>query len=81
VVLKPAVPTADEAFLNALRLFGLGFSWGGFESLALVSDDQFKIRRLQPTFEGPVIRLSIGLEDPDDLMDDLAQALGRYAEA
>ena len=79
LVLKPGAPKADEAFLNALTLFGLGFSWGGFESLALVSDDQFKVRRIKPSFDGPVIRLSVGLEDPDDLMDDLAQALDAYA--
>jgi len=62
-------------FLDALRLFGLGFSWGGFESLALNCDPQFAVRVAPPRFEGPLIRLSVGLEDPDDLIDDLNQAL------
>ena len=70
---------ADEArknrFLDALRLFGLGFSWGGFESLAVDCDPQFHVRRFHPRFAGPLIRLSIGLEDPGDLIADLDQAL------
>jgi len=63
------------AFLDALRLFGLGFSWGGFESLALNCDPQFTARVAPPRFEGPLIRLSVGLEDSGDLIDDLNQAL------
>jgi cystathionine beta-lyase len=70
---------SDEArknrFLDALRLFGLGFSWGGFESLAVDCDPQFAVRKTHPRFPGPLIRLSIGLEDPEDLIADLDQAL------
>ena len=79
VVLKPVAPPALEAFLDALALFGLGFSWGGFESLALTADPQFDVRKQRPAFEGPVVRLNIGLEDPDDLIADLAQALAALA--
>ena len=79
VVLRPAPQPAVEAFLDALRLFGLGFSWGGFESLALNADPQFDVRRFKPAFEGPVIRLNIGLEDPDDLIADLRQGLDAFA--
>jgi cystathionine beta-lyase len=75
VVLQPASKRAVEAFLDGLRLFGLGFSWGGFESLALNGDPQFDVRRLKPAFDGPLIRLNIGLEDPDDLIADLRQSL------
>jgi cystathionine beta-lyase len=58
-----------KAFLDALRLFGLGFSWGGFESLAVLAELQSRtVRRWE---EGPVIRLHIGLEDVRDLQDDL----------
>jgi cysteine-S-conjugate beta-lyase len=60
-------------FLEQLRLFGLGYSWGGFESLAIPGD--FRISRTvtpKPTL--PIIRLSIGLEDPQDLIADLKQA-------
>jgi cysteine-S-conjugate beta-lyase len=75
IVLRPASGPAVNAFLDALHLFGLGFSWGGFESLALTADPQFDARKVRPAFEGPVVRLNIGLEDPDDLIVDLEQAL------
>jgi cystathionine beta-lyase len=74
-VLAAAQPGEVEAFLNALRVFALGFSWGGFESLALNADPQFSGRRYPPNFAGPLIRLSIGLEDPQALIADLDQAL------
>jgi cystathionine beta-lyase len=79
MVLRPAPKRAVEAFLDALRLFGLGFSWGGFESLALNADPQFDVRKFRPAFDGPVIRLNIGLEDPDDLIADLRQGLDQLA--
>jgi cystathionine beta-lyase len=69
-----------DRFLDALHLFGLGFSWGGFESLAVDCDPQFSVRKTLPRFEGPLIRLSVGLEDPGDLIADLEQAL-RTAES
>lgn len=71
-ILKGASAQAVEHFLDALKIFGLGFSWGGFESLALCCDPQFAVRSHSCAFDGPVIRLSIGLEDPQDLIDDLA---------
>lgn len=77
VVLKPCPQSDVHAFLDALRIFGLGFSWGGFESLALNGDPQFGIRAFREAFEGPVIRLNIGLEDPADLIADLERALER----
>jgi cystathionine beta-lyase len=80
-VLKPGRQKAVDAFLDALELFGLGFSWGGFESLAIHCDPQFKSRRIKRDYGGPVIRLHVGLEDPHDLMADLRKALGVYAEA
>jgi cysteine-S-conjugate beta-lyase len=80
-VLKPGVAGAAEAFLDALQLFGLGFSWGGFESLAIVSDPQLAKRKFAPTYEGPLMRLHIGLEAEADLMADLRQALDVYAAA
>ncbi|MCR9134969.1 MAG: cystathionine beta-lyase [Alphaproteobacteria bacterium] len=63
-----------HAFLDALQIFGLGYSWGGFESLAvLVSLKDRTI--IPPPSEGPVIRLQIGLEDREDLMDDIERGL------
>jgi cystathionine beta-lyase len=76
VVLKPCSEAAVHALLDALKLFGLGFSWGGFESLALNCDPQLGVRRFPVAFEGPVLRLNIGLEDPSDLIADLDQARG-----
>ena len=61
------------AFLDRLTLFGLGYSWGGFESLAILGSHGL-IRTASPRPAGPVIRLHIGLEEPDDLIADLAAA-------
>jgi len=79
--LKPAPAAATAAFLDALTLFGLGFSWGGFESLAIDCDPQLKCRTHRHDYGGALIRLHIGLEDPDDLTEDLAQALAAYDAA
>jgi cystathionine beta-lyase len=81
VVLAPAPEARVEAFIDALTLFGLGFSWGGFESLAIHCDPQLKFRPDKPQFEGPLVRLHIGLEDPEDLIADLRQALDVYSAA
>jgi cystathionine beta-lyase len=75
VALQPAPASAVEAFLDALTLFGLGFSWGGFESLALSCDPQLSVRRHEPPRQGPLVRLAIGLEAPSDLIADLDQAM------
>jgi cystathionine beta-lyase len=76
--LKPGPEAAVNAFLDALTLFGLGFSWGGFESLAISCDPQLRTRTLHPDYGGPLIRLHIGLENPDDLMADLQHGLEVY---
>ena len=62
-----------HAFLNALSLFGLGYSWGGFASLALHVSLNDRAVTSAPT-EGPVLRLQIGLEDVSDLKADLERA-------
>ena len=70
---------ARDRLVDALKLFGIGYSWGGFESLALPSDP---VRTAtSPDFEGPLVRLHIGLEDPDDLIADLAAALAGYGRS
>ena len=61
--------------VDALELFGLGFSYGGFESLAIHCDPQLKRTVTKPNYGGPLIRLSVGLEEPEDLIADLDQAL------
>jgi cystathionine beta-lyase len=63
------------AFLDALNLFGLGYSWGGFESLAIPVKLK-GMRSAMPVDENlQTVRLHIGLEDPEDLIKDLDQAL------
>ncbi len=79
-VLRPAPEPAVNAFLDALKLFGLGFSWGGFESLAISCDPQLHVRRFAADYGGPLIRLHVGLEDPEDLIADLRRGLDAYAK-
>lgn len=81
--LKDSSIAARERFVDALELFGIGYSWGGFESLALVFDAE-TTRSATPwpktnwsAKDGLGVRLSIGLEDPADLIADLDQALKR----
>ena len=77
IVLHPVSRTALAAMLDGLNLFGMGFSWGGFESL-IVPFDATPYRtatRWEP--EGPALRLHIGLDAPQDLIHDLAQGLAR----
>ena len=84
IVLDAGAPDRHKpkarAFLDALEIFGLGYSWGGFESLAVHAnlDDRTVAR---PPAEGPVMRLQIGLEDVSDLMDDIRRGLAAAAEA
>jgi cysteine-S-conjugate beta-lyase len=72
VVLHPASTVQVEAFLNALSLFGMGYSWGGYESLIIHYDATSY--RTATAFEpgGPCFRIQVGLEDLDDLKADLA---------
>jgi len=67
---------AIDALLDGMTLFGLGASWGGFESL-IVPARLAKTRSVKPWQAGPVLRLHVGLEDPDDLIADLAQGFER----
>ncbi len=77
-VLASDDPAAAGRIADALDLFGIGYSWGGFESLALpIRPEDY--RSLMPGTGAPAIRLAIGLEDADDLIADLAQALEQVA--
>jgi cystathionine beta-lyase len=70
----------SHAFLDALSLFGLGFSWGGYESLAVPVSLRDRTVAKGPT-EGPVIRLQIGLEDVADIKRDLEAGFAAAAAA
>jgi cystathionine beta-lyase len=80
-VMRPAPEAAVNAFLDRLKLFGLGFSWGGFESLAIACDPQLPVRGVLRDYGGPLVRLHIGLEDVDDLIADLRGGLDVFSAA
>ena len=80
-VLKPEYDDkAVAAMLDGMELFGIGASWGGYESLILRKDMR-KLRSHPWPYEGWLIRVSIGLEEPDDLMADLEAGFERLRAA
>ena len=81
LVLNPVNKKQITAFVNALKLFGIGSSWGGYESLVTAPNIAPLRTATRWTADGPVIRLHIGLEDPEDLLADIAQAFARMTAA
>ncbi len=80
VILKPVRWEAVAAMINSLKLFGIGSSWGGFESLAIRADiSKYRTATLWNP-GGPLIRLHIGLEDADDLIADLERGFARLKQ-
>lgn len=81
VVLKPAAPAAVAAMLDGLQLFGMGYSWGGFESLVVPFDcaTYRTVTKWAPA--GPCLRFNIGLEDVGDLQADLDAGFERLRRA
>jgi cystathionine beta-lyase len=81
VILKPVADASVAAMIDGLELFGIGSSWGGFESLAIRAD----VRKLRTATKwsagGPLLRLHIGLEHADDLIADLERGFGRLRSA
>jgi cystathionine beta-lyase len=80
-VLKPASRQAVGALLDDLELFGLGYSWGGYESLVIPFDCRTYRTATQWAPEGPALRFSVGLEDIDDLKADLDRGFARLRTA
>ena len=78
VELHPAPKAAVDAFIDALALFGIGSSWGGFESLATPTHPEASRSAVPLEAKGPMLRFHIGLEDPDDLIADLAQGFEHF---
>ena len=72
---------ARAALIDTLDHFGIGYSWGGYESLALPVDPARYRTATKPDFAGPLVRLQIGLEDPADLIADLARGLAAFRAA
>jgi cystathionine beta-lyase len=81
IVLKPAQPKAVDALLDTVKLFGMGYSWGGFESLIIPFDctDYRTATKWAPG--GPALRLHIGLENVEDLKADLARGFEAFNAA
>lgn len=77
VVLHPAPKKAVAAMLDEMELFGMGFSWGGFESLILPVYPELTRSATKWRAQGPVLRIHAGLEDPDDLIADLEAGFER----
>ena len=77
VMLKPVPKAAVAALLDGLELFGLGYSWGGYESLAVPFDCSSYRTATRWAPGGPAIRLSVGLEDIEDLKADLERGFDR----
>jgi cystathionine beta-lyase len=78
IVLAGGGEREAHAFLDALEIFGLGYSWGGYESLAVhvfLGDRTLA----KGDYDGPVIRLQIGLENPEDIKADLSRGLAAAA--
>lgn len=78
VRLKAAPRAAIEAMVNGLTLFGMGYSWGGYESLFLPIKPERTRTAVPWTAEGNMFRVHVGLEDTEDLKADLAAGLSRY---
>lgn len=78
VVMRGGDAGTAHALLDGLRRFGLGYSWGGFESLITFETPQMAWRERAPELEGPLLRLHIGLEDPADLLADLEAGLAGW---
>lgn len=81
IELKPVSMTAVAAMLDGLSLFGMGASWGGYESLVLPFDCKTYRTATTPDFIGPTVRIHIGLEDLDDLKADLDAGFARLKAA
>jgi cysteine-S-conjugate beta-lyase len=79
IVLKPVADKAVAAMLDDLRLFSMGYSWGGFESLIVPFHPHRTATQWLP--KGPCLRLHIGLEHPDDLIADLTDGFQRMQSA
>jgi cystathionine beta-lyase len=80
VQLKPVGEGAFAAFVDGFELFGLGASWGGYESLVMPTHPEELRTATRWPYEGPCFRIHAGLEDPQDLLADLAAGFARLRE-
>lgn len=81
VLLEPKPRAALAAMVDGFELFGMGWSWGGYESLCLPIHPEKVRTAVKWDVPGPMLRIHTGLEGPDDLKADLSAALERYRAA
>jgi cystathionine beta-lyase len=81
LILKPVGKKAVAAMLDGLELFGMGYSWGGYESLIIPTDPAPVRTAVAWKAEGPSLRIHAGLEDTDDLIADLEAGFVRLNRA
>lgn len=81
LVMQGGSEAGAHALMSALSLFGLGYSWGGFESLITHETGQLSMRAAPPALAGQLLRLHVGLEDPKDLIADLEVGLAAWRAA
>lgn len=81
VELEPVSQEGVRAFLDSLEFFGMGYSWGGYESLAIPTHPEAHRTATRWESRGPMLRFHAGLEDPDDLIRDLDQAFQKLHAA
>ena len=80
-VLRPLGENALAALLDGMELFGMGASWGGYESLMIPTDPGYYRVASEWTVAGQALRIHAGLEDPDDLIADLERGFERLNRA
>lgn len=78
IVLRPVAPERLAAMLEGMQLFGMGYSWGGYESLLIPCLHAARSVTRLPE-DGPLVRIHVGLEDPNDLIADLERGFARLA--
>ena len=81
IILEPCSKAAVEAMLDGLKLFGMGWSWGGYESLVVPIDSTLVRTATTWKAEGPGLRFHIGLENVEDLKADLDDGFERLRKA
>lgn len=81
IILHPVSDTALAAFLDHLELFGMGYSWGGYESLIIPFDPSSYRTATSWSEKGPALRLHIGLDNVEDLKCDLSEGFARMSAA
>ncbi len=77
-ILQPSSKEAKRIFIESLKLFPIGSSWGGYESLIKPQNPKTCRSAVPWTEKGALLRLQVGLEDPDDLIEDLSQGFGAF---